>query len=82
MNTLNMPGFTAETSLYKHGTSYRMMAGSNGNDSSGVIPQLPRWLKCAAAVTGAGIVCSSAVTGAGIAACAAATIGATAVCEG
>jgi hypothetical protein len=30
MNSLSMPGFTAETSLYQHTTSYRMMAGSNG----------------------------------------------------
>lgn len=49
MNTLNMPGFTAETSLYKNRTSYRMMADGNGNDSSGVIPQR-KWLKCAAAI--------------------------------
>ncbi len=45
MNTINMPGFTAETSLYKHRTSYRMMTGRNGNDSSGVIPQMaPSWM--------------------------------------
>jgi len=79
MNTLNMPGFTAETSLYKNRTSYRMMADGNGNDSSGVIPQ--KWFRCTAAIVGAAATCSAAVTGVGIAACAAACAGAAAVCD-
>lgn len=37
MNTLNMPGFTAENSIYKY-RSYRLMAGANGSDPSSVIP--------------------------------------------
>lgn len=82
MNTLNMPGFTAETSLYKNRTSYRMMAGGNDNDLSGVIPQLPKWFRCAAAVVGAGATCALvAPTGVGIAACAAATATATGICD-
>lgn len=35
MNTVNIPGFTAERALC---TSVRLMAGANGDDSSGVIP--------------------------------------------
>ena len=50
MNTLTIPGFTAEISLSHHTTSYRMLASGNVNASSSVIPQLPKWLKCAIAI--------------------------------
>jgi hypothetical protein len=50
MNAMNMPGFTAGISLYKHTTSYRMTAGGNGYELSGVVPQLPKWVKCGAAI--------------------------------
>jgi len=82
MNTVNMPGFTAEVSLYKQRASYCMMAGDNSNDSSSVIPQMPKWLRCAAAVVGAAATCelTAAAGPVGWAACGAATTAATALC--
>jgi hypothetical protein len=59
MNTMNIPGFTAEISLYKHGTSYRMWAGGSGNDSSRVIPQLPKWFKCGVAIAAQTAACAA-----------------------
>lgn len=46
MNTMNRAGFTAEASLTKNSTSYRMMAGGNYNDTPVVIPQLSCWRLC------------------------------------
>lgn len=48
MNTMNMPGFTAEISLFKHRTAYRMTGMAiNRNDSCvAVIPQLSCWREC------------------------------------
>ena len=45
---MNMPGFTAEASLSKHKTCYRMVAGGNRDGSSGVIPQFSCWRVCRA----------------------------------
>ncbi len=42
MNTMNMPGFTAEASLYNTGGHYRMAGAPNHLvGSRGVLPQLP-----------------------------------------
>lgn len=41
-----MPGFTAEVSLSQNRLPYRMVAGSNHNDASVVIPQLSCWRVC------------------------------------
>lgn len=51
MKTGNVPGFTADTSLYiyKHSRSYRMLTDGKDSTSSSVIPQLPRFLRCAIA---------------------------------
>lgn len=83
MNTINMPGFSAETSLYKNRPTYRMMAGVNSNDPSAIIPQLPKFIKCPLAIAGAAAACSaSALAGpAGLLACAAATAAATDACD-
>lgn len=45
MNTMNMPGFTAEISLFKSRTAYRMtgMAISRNDSRVAVIPQLSCW---------------------------------------
>lgn len=42
----NMPGFTAETSLSKPRTGYRLAAGGNRDGSSVVIPQMSCWRVC------------------------------------
>jgi len=49
MKTENVPGFTAGASLYKHSRSYRMLTDGKDSNSSSVIPQLPRFLRCAIA---------------------------------
>jgi hypothetical protein len=43
---MNTPGFTAETSLFKHGTSYRAIAGGHRDGAPAVIPQLSCWREC------------------------------------
>jgi hypothetical protein len=47
MNTINMPGFAAEASLYKTSGHYRAMAGTSNDlaGSRGVLPQLPRQIE-------------------------------------
>jgi hypothetical protein len=40
MNSMNMPGFSAEASLYRSVRQYRM-AGTRKPGSRGVLPQLP-----------------------------------------
>lgn len=35
---MNMPGFTAEASLYNPRTNYRMMAGEAASTAEGVVP--------------------------------------------
>ena len=40
MNSMNLPGFSAEASLYKSVRQYRM-AGTRKPGSRGVLPQLP-----------------------------------------
>ncbi len=37
MNTMAVPGFTAEASLYNTRTSYRMVAGSTASTSNGLV---------------------------------------------
>lgn len=53
MNTMNMPGFTAEASLYKTSGDYRLVAsGGDGFAGQAVTPALPiidtiwRGLRC------------------------------------
>jgi len=55
MNTIRMPGFSGEASLY--GSSIRFRAGAifAGISQDAVIPQLPKWLKC----IGAGVCCAT-----------------------
>lgn len=45
MNSLNMPGFTAEAALYKMSGRYRLSAavGSLGDTSTTVYPQACNW---------------------------------------
>jgi hypothetical protein len=43
---MKMPGFTAEASLDKNRTSYRMTATGDHNDSSVVAPQMSCWRLC------------------------------------
>jgi len=43
---MNMPGFTAEASLYRRRTHYRMMETDIGEFDQPVQPQLPRQLRC------------------------------------
>jgi hypothetical protein len=64
MNTMNMPRFTAETSLYKTHNHYRSAGGSlpsNGNTT--VIPQACRWWAegpvCAGVIAGGSVVCTA-----------------------
>lgn len=47
MNTMNMPEFTAETSLYKTSRHYRARTGTSNAwvDGQGVLPQLSRQLE-------------------------------------
>ena len=42
MSTMNIPGFTAEHSLYRHRRHYRMAATALSADRSGILPQLRR----------------------------------------
>jgi hypothetical protein len=45
MNKMNMPGFTAETSLYKTSGHYYRLGTLDANKGSGeVLPQLPVWI--------------------------------------
>jgi|HubBroStandDraft_2_1064218.scaffolds.fasta_scaffold607912_2 hypothetical protein len=45
MNTMSMPGFTAEASLYKTNGRYRFIGGQpHGGGRPGVIPQLRRYI--------------------------------------
>ena len=48
MNTMNIPGFTAEDSLYTTSGHYRAMAGTPSAfaDGQGVLPQLQGLLSC------------------------------------
>jgi hypothetical protein len=46
MNPLKLPGFTAEISLAKHRTGYRLLAGGNRDASAVVIPQMSCWRLC------------------------------------
>ena len=43
MSVRNIPGFTAEASLYRRGRSYRMAAGA---EVSGIVPQIRRCTDC------------------------------------
>jgi hypothetical protein len=79
----SFPGFSAEAVFGKTGNYYGLEARSVHTSEQVVIPQLPKWLRCAAAVVGAAATCelTAAAGPAGWAACAAATTAATAVCE-
>jgi hypothetical protein len=63
MNTMNMPGFAAEASLYHTNNHYRLAAGGpflSGNGITTVIPQGCGWGKtilCGAGVAFGGAVC-------------------------
>jgi len=82
-NAATLPGFSAETALAGASDPYRSAGWRSGPGGQVVVPQLFKWLRCAAAVTGAAATCSlTAVSGpVGLAACAAATAGAAAVCD-
>ena len=86
MNTINMPGFTAEVTFYRTNNHYGFAAGvANRTRGQAVIPQKMTWwegVKCGAAVVGAGATCASVgTTGIGLAACAAATVAAVDYCD-
>ena len=46
MENMKLPGFTAEASLSKHGTGYRMEEVAMVKAPSAVIPQLSCWRVC------------------------------------
>lgn len=87
MNTMRMPGFTAETSLYQHTTSYRVMAGSNGmaqGRGNAVSPAF--WARlcragCWAAGAALASACTVATVGGGVGACAFAAGAAASICS-
>lgn len=76
MNTVNIPGFTAECSFFTEKGSYCLGGGGNGSEMSIIIPQLPGWFKCGLAMSAQLAACASAITPA----CVAATITAMRVC--
>jgi hypothetical protein len=52
MRLNNMPGFTAEDALDSRGpSSPRKGRAIDAMNNDVVVPQLPRWLKCAAYIT-------------------------------
>jgi len=77
------PGFNAEAVFDRPNDRYALESTEANITSSLVIPQLPRWIRCAAAVVGAAATCelAGAAGPAGVAACAAATVAAAAICD-
>ena len=78
MKKANLPGLSAESSLYTRGTPYQMAAGRGvGHGATVVIPQLPRSLRCGVALAAADAICRVASASA----CIGALIRAERVCE-
>lgn len=72
MNAVKVPGFTAEMSLHQCRTPFYVMVNSMGSDVSGVIPQMPKWLKCTLAISAQTAACLGGPNPACLAAAAAA----------
>lgn len=59
MNTSKLPGFVADASLSVPRTPFRMTARCNDIGLSGVIPQMPKWFKCAVAIAAETAACAA-----------------------
>jgi hypothetical protein len=83
VNTMNMPGFTAESSLYRTNNHYLTAGGSFSSDGHVTLaPQACGWIKgitCGVAIGGGVTLCTAACLGGGPAACYACWAGALAI---
>jgi hypothetical protein len=78
-----LPGFNADAVFDRTNDRYRLESTEANTPSGLVVPQLPKWFRCIAAVAGAAATCqlTAAAGPAGWTACAAATVAATAICD-